>query len=112
MLDQHELAHARLALPQRKAPPFCKPDQDLAGPVHKPRIGREHHVVGLHRGIDETRLSSDVLCHADVVGLVPGQLDLRVGTNLDPADRQIARPLQYPAHEVQCGDVFRFFGPG
>jgi hypothetical protein len=37
MLDQGELAHSCIGLPQRKALPLCQPDQDLARPVQKPR---------------------------------------------------------------------------
>lgn len=44
MLDQHEIAYPRIGLPQRKALPFCKPDQDLARPVseaaHRPGTSR------------------------------------------------------------------------
>jgi hypothetical protein len=53
MLDQGELAHPHVGLPQRKAMPLCKPDQDLARPDQKPRIRREHHVLGLYRGVDD-----------------------------------------------------------
>ena len=53
MLDLGELAHPRIGLAQRQALPLCQPDQDFAGAVEKPGIGREHHVLGLHRGVDD-----------------------------------------------------------
>lgn len=56
MLDQGELAHSRTGLPQPDAAPLGEPDQDLAGAIEQPRIGREHHVFGPHRGVDDDAL--------------------------------------------------------
>lgn len=39
-------------LPQPDATPVGEPHQNLAGAVEKPRIGREHHILGLYRGVD------------------------------------------------------------
>ena len=52
MLDQRELAHPRIGLAQLDAGFLRQPHQDLAGAVQKPRLGREHDVLGLHRGVD------------------------------------------------------------
>jgi hypothetical protein len=52
MLDQRELAHPRIGLPQRKAMPLRKSDHDLAGAVQKPGIP-SGNVLGLHGGVDD-----------------------------------------------------------
>lgn len=61
MLDQRELAHTRMGLAQLDMRPLGKPDQDLVGAVEKPRIGREHQVLGYTVVSTMTRLSSDGL---------------------------------------------------
>jgi hypothetical protein len=53
VLDQGELAHPRIGLAQLDALLPRKPDQDLAGTVEQPRLGGEHHVLRLHRGVDD-----------------------------------------------------------
>ena len=53
MLDQRELANPPIGLTQLDAGALGEPHQDLAGAVQKPGIGREHHVLGLHRGVDD-----------------------------------------------------------
>lgn len=53
MLDQRELAHPSIGLAQLDASPVGEPHQDLAGAVEKPGVGREHDVLGLHRGVDD-----------------------------------------------------------
>src|SRR5450631_1026284 len=53
MLDQSELAHPRIGLAQGHPAVLGQPHQFLARPVQQPGIGGEHHVLGLHRGIDD-----------------------------------------------------------
>ena len=53
MLDQGELAHPRIGLAQTHAVVLRQPHQLLARPVQKLGIGGEHHVLGLHRGVDD-----------------------------------------------------------
>jgi len=53
MLDQSELAHPRIGLAQSHPAQLRQPHQFLARPVQEPGIGGEHHVLGLHRGIDD-----------------------------------------------------------
>ena len=51
--NQGELAHPRIGLAQHHATMFRQSHQLLARPVQKPGVGREHHVLGLHRGVDD-----------------------------------------------------------
>jgi hypothetical protein len=53
MLDQGELAQARIGLAQTHPVALRQPHQLLARPVQKLRIGGERHVLGLHRGVDD-----------------------------------------------------------
>src|SRR5450631_3551970 len=53
VLDQGELAYPRIGLTQIHPAQLRQPHQFLARPVQKLGIGGEHHVLGLHRGIDD-----------------------------------------------------------
>ena len=53
VLDQREPAHPGIGLAQLDTISLRQPDQDLAGAVQQPGIGREHHVLGLHRRVDD-----------------------------------------------------------
>ena len=53
VLDQRELADPRIGLAQGDAVLLGQPHQPLARPVHQLGVGREHHVLGLHRGVDD-----------------------------------------------------------
>ena len=53
VLDQGELAHPCIGLSQNHPVVLRQPHQFLACPVHQPGIGGEHHVLGLHRGVDD-----------------------------------------------------------
>ena len=53
VLDQRELAHPRIGLAELYAKPLGQPHQDLTRSVEKSCIGGEHHVLGLHRGVDD-----------------------------------------------------------
>jgi hypothetical protein len=53
MLDQGELAQARIGLAQTHPMKLRQPHQLLARPVQKLGIGGERHVLGLNRGVDD-----------------------------------------------------------
>ena len=53
VLDQGELAHPLVGLAQNHPAQLRQPHQFLARPVQQLGIGGEHHVLGLHRGIDD-----------------------------------------------------------
>ena len=53
MLDQRMLADPRIGLAQQDASSPGQPHQPFARPLHEPGVGREHDVLGLHRGIDD-----------------------------------------------------------
>lgn len=53
VLNQSELADPRIGLAQNHPAQLRQPHQFLARPVQQPGIGGEHHVLGLHRGIDD-----------------------------------------------------------
>lgn len=48
-----ELARPRIGLAQSHPMTLRQPHQFLARPVQKLRIGRERHVLGLNRGVDD-----------------------------------------------------------
>ena len=51
--DQGVLADPRVGLAEIEPRLLCKRHQPLAGAVQELGIGREHDVLGLHRGIDD-----------------------------------------------------------
>jgi len=53
MLDQRPFAYPHIRLPQVHSGLPGQDDKALAGPVKELGIGREHHVLGLNRGIDD-----------------------------------------------------------
>lgn len=52
VLDQRALADPRIRLAQRHALLLRQPDQPFAGAMQQPGVGREHHILGLHRRVD------------------------------------------------------------
>jgi len=52
VLDQRQLADPAIGLAQADAELRRQPHQPLARPVQKFGVGREHHRLRLHRGID------------------------------------------------------------
>jgi limonene 1,2-monooxygenase len=52
VLDQRVFADPRIGLTQHHAIGLGQPDQPLARPVQQLRVGREHHILELHRRID------------------------------------------------------------
>src|SRR6516165_11766264 len=52
MLDQSQLADPRIGLAQAHAELFSQAHQPLARPVEQLGVGREHHRLRLHRGVD------------------------------------------------------------
>src|SRR5579862_4742554 len=51
--DQRPLADPAIGLAKADAALFGQPHQPLARPVDQLGVGREHHCLGLHRGIDD-----------------------------------------------------------
>ena len=52
VLDQRELADPPIGLAQLHPVLLGQPHQPLARPVHQLGVGREHHRLRLHRGVD------------------------------------------------------------
>ena len=53
VLDQGDLADARIALAKDDAVALGQSHHDLARPVDELGVGRKHHRLGLHRGVDD-----------------------------------------------------------
>lgn len=90
MLDQRELAHAGIGLAQLDAIAIRQPDQDFAGAVEQPVIGRERDVLGLHRRVDDDAIEVGRL---ERLGLAGGrEALLQQGSILGAA-------VAWPTHE-------------
>src|SRR5215475_4986908 len=59
MLDQSQLADPRIGLAQAHAELLRQSHQPLARPVEQLGVGRKHHRLRLHRGVDHNTARSD-----------------------------------------------------
>jgi hypothetical protein len=108
VLDQGELADPPIGLTQLDAGALGEPHQDLARPVQEPRVGREHHVLGLYRGVDDDAIEIGRLDRLGLGGdrkaLLQQGLQLLLAHALTPARQRGAVEHQAVLEELLAAE--------